>query len=234
MPGQSDVLKQPFLIRPESNFDWAKQGHRPRGVCRSLLAELFWVVGHKVASLPVRLKYGADLGDGIRITGRRQSHIPFETGHLGGVREVRRPDIRGGVPAAAMEHPGFRMEPVLGRVVGDTDFSTCIDKGVECLLFRAVCIGRSEQPNALPPLAMPPDLSDEGADATPPHERHDDIDRVRRGDLGLDLVANARLARCIRENRCVDQRCKWSRDRFRGTIRQSPQDCRKHRRGLDE
>ena len=76
------------------------------------------IVGDEVAARPVAVEHGAELGEHVGVAGGRRADVPFESGDLRRMCEVRRADVRGREPGAAMEHPRLGVQP--GRARGRT------------------------------------------------------------------------------------------------------------------
>jgi hypothetical protein len=68
--------------------------------------------------------------------------------------------------------------------------------------------------------------------AAAPDERHHDIDRIRGLDLGVDLIADSRLAGRIRQQRRVEQWNEWLLGPVHRSIRTPRVDGPKHPAGL--
>ena len=56
-----------------------------------LFVGLVRVVGNEVGALPVALEHSLELGEDVRVPGRRGADVPLEAGDLGGVGKVDEP-----------------------------------------------------------------------------------------------------------------------------------------------
>jgi hypothetical protein len=70
---------------------------------------------------------------------------------------------------------------------------------------------------------MAPKGVHQGPDAAPADKRHDDVDRIRRWDLGPELVPDGRLARCVREDSRVKERRERALYRLCSSVRKALQ-----------
>ena len=182
--GQLDLLEEPLLKRSQLDLDRAQQDRVLALGGRGPLEELVVIEGDEVAARPVRLEDGAHLRDDVGIPHSRDADVPFESGDHRRVREVRRADVRGRVPAPAVEEPRLGMEARGGRVVGDLDLGSERRQLVERSQFGAVRVGRGDDAKPLAGFAMSPQHVHHRTDAAPPHEGHHDVDGVRRVNLG--------------------------------------------------
>src|SRR5512132_1481120 len=80
---------------------------------------------------------------------------------------------------------------------------------------------------------MTPKGVHERSHATPADKRHDDVDRIRRWDLGPELVPNSRLARCVGENSRVEEGREWTLDRACVSVRKTFQQRNQDARGVE-
>jgi hypothetical protein len=78
-----------------------------------------------------------------------------------------------------------------------------------------------------------PERVDEGPHPTPADERHDNVNRIRRRNLGPKLVPDSRLAARIGEDGRVEQRRKRALDRLQSPIRKTLQQPDQHARRVD-
>ena len=74
---------------------------------------------------------------------------------------------------------------------------------------------------------------DQRPHAAPADERHDDVDRVGRRDLGAELMADSRLAGRVREDRRVEQRRERPLKPLWRSIRQTLQQRDQHTCGIE-
>ena len=81
---------------------------------------------------------------------------------------------------------------------------------------------------------MPPEHIDQRPNAAPADERHHDVDRVRRRDLGAELVPDSRLARRIGEDGRIEKRRERALDRLRAPIGKTPQQRDQHTRRIEK
>ena len=88
-----------------------------------------------------------------------------------------------------MEQPRLRVQAGRRHVVGDPDLGAEVDQQVERLgLGRAGVGGRQHPQPPAPARSASRSASASGQQPAAPNERHHDVDRVRRFDLGQDLL----------------------------------------------
>jgi len=228
-----ELLEQRLLERPELDLDRAEQQGRPDAFDARAPRELLAVVVDEVAPLPVAVEDGAELLDGVAIPGFGDADVPLEAGHLRGVREVGRADVRGRVAARAVEDPGLRVQARRGRVVRDADVGAESRELVERALLRAAGVRRREDAQRLAVGAVPAQRVDERAHAAPADEGDHGVDRVGRAHLGAQLVHEAWLARSVGEDGRVEQRGQRPFDRVRSRVGAAPEEGVEHLRRLE-
>ena len=98
------------------------------------------------------------------------------------------------------------------------------------VLFVYVVVRDSQR---LACLAVPAKRVHQRTHAAPADERHDDVDRVRRGHFGAKLVPNGWLARGVREDGRVEQRREGALDRLWSSVRKTSQQRDQYAPGVD-
>ena len=81
--------------------------------------------------------------------------------------------------------------------------------------------------------AMTSECIEHRVDPAPANERHHDVNRVGRVDLGAKLVSDGGLAARVRQERRVEQRRQWCFERLRRTVGHSAEDRREHSCGIE-
>ena len=158
-----------------------------------------WGIQREIGGRPVGLEGHPDLVDEVAFVPLAQLDIPLQAGGDGRVGEVRGADVDGREATLPMEGIGLRMEAGALGVVGDPDLS--VGQGCEeldGLGVRRAHIRGGDDPERTR-RGEGPQLVHEQADAAPLDERDEEIDTVRREDLGLELVHEAWLGRRPRE-----------------------------------
>jgi hypothetical protein len=104
-----------------------------------------------------------------------------------------------------VEHPGLGVQSRRCDVVRDADLCPEVSELLQRPTLGRTCVGRGQYTKRASCLAVTPQGIEQRTDAAASDERHDDVDRVRRFDLGSELVPQARLAGCVREEGRVEQ-----------------------------
>ena len=104
------------------------------------------------------------------------------------------------------------MESGGGGVVGDFDLGACLDECFERPLLGTRGVDRGDDPHPAAPLGVTTDGGEQCADPGPADERHDDVDAIRRVDLGLDLGSDSGFPSGVGEQDRVTQRCERPTD----------------------
>src|SRR5579862_3482602 len=114
--GELDLFEKSFLEGLEPDLDGTERDFQSIALpaCRE---EPVVVVLLEVVLLPVTLEDRADLLDHGAVSPRRRTHVPFETGHLGRVREIGRPNVGRGVSRIPVEQPGLSVKARARRIV---------------------------------------------------------------------------------------------------------------------
>ena len=199
----------------------------------ALLIELRWVVRHEVAGLPIALEHGGELGEHGGVASRGGPHVPLEPGHLRGVGEVRRPDIRRREALGSVEHPCLRVESRGSDVVRDAHICTECDELVESCPLGGVGVRRRQHTQRPAGLGVTPQRGEQRADTAAPDEGHHHVDGGGRLDLGTELGPQCRFTGSIRQQRGVEQRCQRCLDARRRTVDVAATNTREHRGGID-
>jgi len=118
-----------------------------------------------------------------------------------------------------MKYPGFGVESSRGDVIRDLDLRTQARELVERSLLGAVGVGGRQDSQRLPCLTVPPEDIDQGPNAAPADEGHDEVDRVGEGGFRPELVPDRGLARRVGEDGRVEEWCQRPADRLRPPIR---------------
>src|SRR5690606_2541701 len=105
--GELDQLQESGLKWLRPDFDRAEVDLRTLAPHLGELAKLLRLERPEVGVLPIALEYRGKLVDNIGIARARHADIPFKTCDLGRIGQVRRADIRSGVPGVAVEQPGL-------------------------------------------------------------------------------------------------------------------------------
>jgi hypothetical protein len=96
------------------------------------------------------------------------------------------------------------MESGAGLVVGDAHIGAKVTKLVECPRFRRARVRRRQHADFPTGLTVRAERVEHRRDPATSDEGHYDIDSVGRVDLCQHLITDARLARRIRQQRCVE------------------------------
>ncbi len=204
--GDGDALQHPLLERAECEVGRGDCRRRPVLGLGGALPELVGLEGLEVAARPVGLEDRCHLGDDVGVPGGRQADVPLQTRNHRAVGQVRGSDVGRGLPAGAIEDPCLRVEAGGGLVVRDTHVGAGIGERLERFDLGAVRIGGGEETNSAAIFEVAAKRREHRVDAGEPDERNQDVDRVRRRDLGDELVEYTRLAGCVDEQRAVAQR----------------------------
>ena len=125
------------------------------------------------------------------------------------------------------------MESHYGRVVRDFDLRADCRQFIQCSLFGAIRVRRRHDAHRLPLAAMTSKCFQKRANAAPPHKRHDDVNGVRRMNLGANLMPQRWFTARVRQERRIQERGQGCLERVWGSIGLAPQDGRQDARGLE-
>ena len=123
-----------------------------------------------------------------------------------------------------MEHPRLRVQACRTQVVGDANLCTEIDELIERPALRRIGVRGRQYAQRLARFTVAAQRVEERSDAAAPDERHHDVDRVGRLDLGPQLTPQRRLAGRIGEQRRVEKRDQRPSDRYRRAVRVAAKD----------
>src|SRR3569623_188061 len=147
-PGQCDLLEETFLERLWAKLDGTQRESRCSGVFGLRASEeLFAVVRHEVATVPIGLEDGRDFVDDARVASARRSNVPFEATDLRRMRQVRRADVRRREARTPVEQPRLRVQTGAGHVVGDANVGTKPTKLITCPRLRRAGVRRRQDPD---------------------------------------------------------------------------------------
>ena len=132
-----------------------------------------------------------------------------------------------------MEQPGLRVQPRGSGVVRDFDLGSETRQLVERAQLGAVRVRRRDEPKRLAVPTVATERIEHRVDSAQPNERHHDVDRVGRVDLGAKLVTDGRLPTRVRQERRVEQRRQRRFERLGGAVRPAPQDRGQHAGGIE-
>ena len=135
------------------------------------------------------------------------AHVPFEPGDLRAVRQVRRADVRRRVAGQPRGTATPSRAAASGRVVRDPDLGTRV-RSASSARFSVLFVYVVVSTRQLFPSSQSRRIAlEQRGRPAPADERHHDVDRVGRRDLGRELVPHRGLAGSVREHRRVEQRC---------------------------
>ena len=233
--GQGDLFQEAFLEGFQSQFDRAKDdggsGVDAAGTS-SLYLEFSAIEGDEVCALPIAFEDCIKFGEDVRVARRGCSDVPFQAGDLRGVGEVGGADVGGGEAAAALEDPGFSVQPGGAHVIRDADVGAEVGELLQGGLLSGSGVDRRQDPQRLATLAVPAQRGHQRVDTAAADEGHQDVDLVSGVDLGVELVQQSRFAGCIGEQGGVQQWDERLRDRLRSAIRTALEDRVQNRAGL--
>ena len=118
-----------------------------------------------------------------------------------------------------MKQPGLGVEPRGRLIVGDANVGAEVAKFIERPRFGRSRVRRRQHPELASRLTVGAERIEHRRDPAAPNEGHDDVDAVGGMDLGQHLVADARLAGRVRQERRVEEWNQWRGNRFCAPIR---------------